>query len=161
MSQEARSNQRTSSAPRPPNLQSQIEFYFSDENLANDSYLRSKMDAIGCCSIELIAGFKRVADFAQGQGQDPESAVADAVSASRVLESLVSDGKMCIRRTGPYYYRDLTGGSRFFLQKVLALTAPPQRRLHSWLSKVRSPLTAKTFEGFLLLGVRVRGCWDS
>lgn len=109
MSQDARPNQRTSSAPRPSNLQSQIEFYFSDENLAKDSFLRSKMDAIGCCSIELIAGFKRVTDFAQVQGQDPESAVADAVSASMVLESLVSDGKLCIRRTGPYNYRDLTG----------------------------------------------------
>ncbi len=109
MSNEARSGQRTSSAPLPPNLQSQIEFYFSDENLANDIYLRSKMDAIGCCSMELIAGFKRVCDFAQSQGQDPESAVVAAVSASRVLESLVSDGKLCIRRTGPYNYRELTG----------------------------------------------------
>jgi hypothetical protein len=112
MSHEASTNQRTSSAAKPLSLQSQIEFYFSDENLANDTYLRSKMDAIGCCSVELIAGFKRVVDFAQGQGQDPESAVADAVSASNVLESLVSDGKLCVRRTGPYNYRELTGECR-------------------------------------------------
>jgi hypothetical protein len=149
MSQEARSDQRTSSAPIPSNLRSQIEYYFSDENLEKDSYLRSKMDTIGCCSVELIAGFKRVTDFAQGQGQDPESAVADAVSASTVLESLVSDGKLCIRRTGPYNYRDLTGGSVDFVSpNCTNHDGNPAEKVAQLAVKNAEPLNGKNFRRF-------------
>ncbi|KAI7727475.1 hypothetical protein M8C21_002117 [Ambrosia artemisiifolia] len=38
----------------------QIEYYFSDENLVKDNFLRSHMDDEGWVSISLIAGFQRV-----------------------------------------------------------------------------------------------------
>ncbi|GFP97722.1 la-related protein 1b [Phtheirospermum japonicum] len=38
----------------------QIEYYFSDDNLAKDNYLRSKMDDNGWVPITLIANFHRV-----------------------------------------------------------------------------------------------------
>lgn len=42
------------------NIAKQIEYYFSDENLQNDHYLISLMDAQGWVSISIIADFKRV-----------------------------------------------------------------------------------------------------
>ncbi|XP_020591341.1 la-related protein 1C-like [Phalaenopsis equestris] len=42
------------------NLQEQIEYYFSSENLHTDSYLKEHMDDHGCVPITLIAQFKRV-----------------------------------------------------------------------------------------------------
>ncbi|KAL8218421.1 hypothetical protein R6Q57_021794 [Mikania cordata] len=38
----------------------QIEYYFSDDNLVKDNYLRSHMDDEGWVPIQLIAGFRRV-----------------------------------------------------------------------------------------------------
>lgn len=40
---------------------SQVEYYFSDENLAKDTFLRSKMDAEGYISLEVLGSFKRLA----------------------------------------------------------------------------------------------------
>lgn len=53
------------SAPDPialwhTNIVNQIEYYFSNENLVKDTYLRSKMDEQGWVSVSLIAGFKKV-----------------------------------------------------------------------------------------------------
>ncbi|ESR59631.1 hypothetical protein CICLE_v10014180mg [Citrus x clementina] len=42
------------------NIVKQIEYYFSDENLQNDHYLISLMDAQGWVPIAIIADFKRV-----------------------------------------------------------------------------------------------------
>ncbi|XP_068652881.1 la-related protein 1C-like [Aristolochia californica] len=41
-------------------LRSQIEYYFSDENLVKDTYLKGQMDEQGWVSVHLIAGFRRV-----------------------------------------------------------------------------------------------------
>ncbi|KAG9457103.1 hypothetical protein H6P81_001611 [Aristolochia fimbriata] len=41
-------------------LRSQIEYYFSDENLVKDAYLKGQMDDQGWVSVHLIAGFRRV-----------------------------------------------------------------------------------------------------
>lgn len=38
----------------------QIEYYFSDDNLVKDNYLRSNMDEEGWVPVTLIAGFRRV-----------------------------------------------------------------------------------------------------
>ncbi|GAV59102.1 La domain-containing protein [Cephalotus follicularis] len=55
-------------APMPPletvdlraNIVRQIEYYFSDENLQNDHFLKSLMDGQGWVSISSVADFKRV-----------------------------------------------------------------------------------------------------
>ncbi|XP_068648026.1 la-related protein 1B-like [Aristolochia californica] len=41
-------------------LRSQIEYYFSDENLVKDTYLKGQMNEQGWVSVHLIAGFRRV-----------------------------------------------------------------------------------------------------
>ncbi|KAK1416452.1 hypothetical protein QVD17_32243 [Tagetes erecta] len=41
-------------------IRKQIEYYFSDDNLAKDNYLRSHMDEEGWVPIKLIADFRRV-----------------------------------------------------------------------------------------------------
>ncbi|KAK1440549.1 hypothetical protein QVD17_06378 [Tagetes erecta] len=42
------------------NIVSQIDYYFSNENLVKDTYLRRNMDEQGWVSARLIAGFKKV-----------------------------------------------------------------------------------------------------
>ena len=42
-------------------ISQQIEYYFSEKNLRNDFYLRSKMDKKGFVDLNIIAGFKRIA----------------------------------------------------------------------------------------------------
>ena len=41
-------------------LKNQLEYYFSRENLANDSYLASQMDGDQFVPISIIAGFNQV-----------------------------------------------------------------------------------------------------
>lgn len=41
-------------------LKNQLEYYFSRENLANDSYLASQMDGDQFVKITTIAGFNQV-----------------------------------------------------------------------------------------------------
>ena len=41
-------------------LRAQVEFYFSDANLASDFFLRQKMDGQGFVALETILGFKRL-----------------------------------------------------------------------------------------------------
>lgn len=55
---------RSTNAPESPisRLIGQIEFYFSDENLTNDLFLRQQMDGFsGWVPLSLIASFKRLA----------------------------------------------------------------------------------------------------
>lgn len=47
-------------------LRAQVEFYFSDENLASDLFLRKQMDADGFVQLETILGFKRIHKMLQG-----------------------------------------------------------------------------------------------
>lgn len=46
-------------------LKRQIEYYFSDENLAKDVYLRRKMDPEGYVSLNVIAAFRRVKNMTE------------------------------------------------------------------------------------------------
>ena len=41
-------------------LANQLEFYFSKDNLAQDAYLVSQMNAEKYVNVDVIAGFKRV-----------------------------------------------------------------------------------------------------
>ncbi|CAG2105364.1 unnamed protein product, partial [Medioppia subpectinata] len=66
-------------------VRQQIEYYFSDENLQRDFFLRRKMDANGFLPISLISSFHRV----QALTQDPQM-VIDSLKASTIVE--VVDG---------------------------------------------------------------------
>merc|ERR1719181_1582412 len=41
-------------------VQGQIEYYFSQDNLLKDVYLRSRMNEEGWISLDILAGFRRV-----------------------------------------------------------------------------------------------------
>ncbi|XP_058777766.1 la-related protein 1C-like isoform X2 [Vicia villosa] len=60
---------------------SQIEYYFSNENLVRDTFLRQKMDDQGWVPIKLIAGFKKVMLLT-----DNIQLIMDAVRTSSVVE---------------------------------------------------------------------------
>ena len=60
----------------------QIEYYFSDENLETDIFLRRKMDALGFIPLSVIASFNRVKSLSQ----DPQLIVEAVRSSEDVLE---------------------------------------------------------------------------
>ena len=60
----------------------QIEYYFSDENLETDIFLRRKMDALGFIPLSVIASFNRVKSLSQ----DAQLIVEAVRSSSDVLE---------------------------------------------------------------------------
>ncbi|KAF5286771.1 hypothetical protein FQR65_LT12441 [Abscondita terminalis] len=62
-------------------IKKQIEYYFSEENLLRDFFLRRKMDAEGYLPITLIASFHRVQALTNNV-----SLVVEAISASDKLE---------------------------------------------------------------------------
>ncbi|CAL4920839.1 unnamed protein product [Urochloa decumbens] len=49
--------------PLRKELLEQIDYYFSDDNLCKDTYLRQHMDDQGWVPLSLIAGFRKVRDF--------------------------------------------------------------------------------------------------
>ncbi|KAH9413252.1 La ribonucleoprotein domain member 1B [Dermatophagoides pteronyssinus] len=75
-------------------LRSQIEYYFSEENLQRDFFLRRKMDEQGYLPISLIASFHRV----QALTQDV-TLVVEALSNSTAVE--VADGIKVRTRNDP------------------------------------------------------------
>lgn len=64
-------------------IKKQIEYYFSEENLQRDFFLRRKMDDNGYLPISLIASFHRV----QALTQDVQM-IVDAISDSTQVELL-------------------------------------------------------------------------
>lgn len=60
---------------------SQIDYYFSNENLVKDTYLRRNMDEQGWVSASLIAGFKKVSYLT-----DNVQLILDAMRSSTVVE---------------------------------------------------------------------------
>ncbi|KAL3845005.1 hypothetical protein ACJIZ3_002408 [Penstemon smallii] len=80
-----------------PHLQNmilnQIDYYFSNENLVKDTFLRKKMDAEGWVPIKFIAGFKRVTQLT-----DNIQLILDSILASNIVE--VQGDK--IRRKGDW-----------------------------------------------------------
>ncbi|KAJ0464132.1 putative la-type HTH domain, winged helix-like DNA-binding domain superfamily [Helianthus annuus] len=63
------------------NIVNQIDFYFSNENLVRDTYLRRNMDEQGWVSVGLIAGFKKVSYLT-----DNVQLILDAMRTSTVVE---------------------------------------------------------------------------
>ncbi|KAK9062051.1 hypothetical protein SSX86_019235 [Deinandra increscens subsp. villosa] len=59
----------------------QIDYYFSNENLVKDTYLRRNMDDQGWVSVSLIAGFKKVSSLT-----DNVQLILDAMRTSTVVE---------------------------------------------------------------------------
>ncbi|KAL0891578.1 hypothetical protein Bca101_015561 [Brassica carinata] len=62
-------------------LQKQIQYYFSEENLIKDTYLRRQMDDQGFVPLPVIAGFNKVAELTDSIQQ-----IADALQGSPVVE---------------------------------------------------------------------------
>ncbi|KAI6690849.1 hypothetical protein NL676_027677 [Syzygium grande] len=77
----------------PASLVDQIEYYFSDDNLVKDIFLRRNMDEEGWVSIEIIANFRRVQDRTRDV-----KLILDSLKASRIVE--VRDRK--VRRRGDW-----------------------------------------------------------
>lgn len=82
---------------------SQINFYFSDDNLARDGYLRSNMDEQGWVPISLIATFRRVQQLT-----NDVTLILDALRNSTILEV---QGERVRRRNGWSKWRQSSGTS--------------------------------------------------
>ncbi|KAI0032592.1 hypothetical protein K488DRAFT_49542 [Vararia minispora EC-137] len=67
--------------PMRYHLLGQLEYYLSPQNLAQDLFLRTKMDAKGWIPIALLASFKRVQALTQ-----QEALVHEVLAYSRVVE---------------------------------------------------------------------------
>ncbi|PAA65539.1 hypothetical protein BOX15_Mlig006298g2 [Macrostomum lignano] len=80
-------------------IRKQIEFYFSDDNLNHDLFLRSIMDSEGYVSLQTLAGFNRVNYLSSGNIED----VAAAIDASHDLE-LSPDRTKVRRRDNPHLW---------------------------------------------------------
>ncbi|XP_075481021.1 la-related protein 1C-like [Primulina tabacum] len=65
----------------PSKIVSQIDYYFSSENLVRDTYLRQNMNGDGWVPISLIATFKKIAMLT-----DNIQLILDAVQTSNVVE---------------------------------------------------------------------------
>lgn len=65
----------------PEKIVKQIEYYFSNENLVKDTYLRQNMDEQGWVPVSLIAGFKKVLYLT-----DNIQLILDAMRASTKVE---------------------------------------------------------------------------
>ncbi|KAK1410488.1 hypothetical protein QVD17_37025 [Tagetes erecta] len=63
------------------NIVNQIDYYFSNENLVRDTYLRKNMDEQGWVSVGLIAGFKKVSYLT-----NDVQLILDAMRTSAVVE---------------------------------------------------------------------------
>lgn len=75
-------------------LKSQIEYYFSADNLPKDLFLRSKMDAQGFVPIDVIGSFPRIRQIS-GQNLD---FVRAACADSQDIDYVLGDGKELLRR---------------------------------------------------------------
>lgn len=75
-------------------LKSQIEYYFSKDNLPKDLFLKSKMDTQGFVPFDIIANFPRILQIS-GQNWD---FVREACADSQEIDYVVGDGKELLRR---------------------------------------------------------------
>ncbi|KAL3234258.1 RNA-binding protein SRO9 [Nakaseomyces bracarensis] len=95
------------------NVARQIEYYFSDENLAKDEYLKSKLSKDGYAPLELIAKFYRLVNMSFGGDaniilaalreivQNPAATVEVATGA----EQIMSEEGVTLSPLSPYFIR--------------------------------------------------------
>ncbi|RWR92757.1 la-related protein 1C-like protein [Cinnamomum micranthum f. kanehirae] len=83
-------------------LLKQIEYYFSDDNLVRDNFLKSRMDGDGWVSVDVISKFPRVK-----QWTDDKRLILKALQPSTVVE--VQGNK--IRRRGDWMVWISSNGS--------------------------------------------------
>lgn len=76
----------------------QLEYYFSDENLGTDVFLRAQMDAEGFVAFDVVANFNRIRHISTGD----ENAVRSAVHDTPSIEFIIGDGKELMRRRGDW-----------------------------------------------------------
>lgn len=80
-------------------LRQQIGYYFSEENLFGDVYLKRQMDAQGFVPFAVIAGFRRVQNAADGNLK----LIKDAALEVSSIEYVVADnGEELLRRRGDW-----------------------------------------------------------
>lgn len=87
---ESRSSTEPLDADKKTALKTQIEFYFSLENLCKDLYLRSQMDESGWISLHTISRFPKVQKFEASVAE-----IVEALSDSTILE--VEHQTCCVR----------------------------------------------------------------
>lgn len=90
-------------------LKQQIEYYFSDQNLVGDGFLKSQMDAQGFVPLDVICSFPRIMKIATEHNRDM---VRQACADSRVLEFVFGDGQELIRVRGNWQKWLGEGGGR-------------------------------------------------
>ena len=91
-------------------VQQQIEYYFSEENLARDVFLRGKIGEDGTLAIDLICSFKRLSQLVQSLPFPQRLPfILESLSDSLILELM--DNKTRVRR-------------RVFVPVVLSVDAP-------------------------------------
>lgn len=76
----------------------QLEYYFSDENLGTDVFLRRQMDAEGFVAFDVVANFNRIRHISNGD----ENAVRAAIHDCPSIEFIIGDGKELMRRRGDW-----------------------------------------------------------
>lgn len=79
-------------------LARQLEYYFSDENLGTDVFLRRQMDTEGFVAFDVVANFNRIRHISTGD----ENAVRNAVHDTPSIEFIIGDGKELMRRRGDW-----------------------------------------------------------
>lgn len=77
------------------NLKKQIEFYFSDDNLCKDVFLRSHMDASGWTSLDLISNFNQVRKY-----RASIDGISEALTDSTALEVDVPTRRVRLKDQG-------------------------------------------------------------
>lgn len=70
-------------------LKKQMEYYFSEENLVKDGFLRAHMDAQGFVPLDVIAGFRRVTTIA---GNQPRDFLRQVCADSQDIDFVLGDG---------------------------------------------------------------------
>lgn len=70
-------------------LKKQMEYYFSEDNLVKDGYLRAHMDAQGFVPLDVVAGFRRVTTIA---GNQPRDFLRQACADSQEIDFVLGDG---------------------------------------------------------------------
>lgn len=111
-------------APTPPpattqgpnvleRLRLQVEYYFSDENLNRDAYLRKRMSSEGYVNLLIISGFARIRSLTplNDGGSGVTTLLLQAISSSPVLEVDASRTKVR-RKEGWEQYLTQEGSTR-------------------------------------------------